>query len=417
MDIKQIVANAAASTSLKLPSGEFEGPLVISKPLRLIGNNTTIWTKKSPVIEINSNGVTIENIRAELTEGGTNDVAVLANVLASAKNVEVLGGVRGFGAEDGFFDVPRTIELGQFGSDGVNTFTLTVNVPEKTEIVCGIREVAFSPSTLSAGRNELTVTVSGISAQTYLYAEVLFKTKFTRRIYLTGRPKADIPCVEKKTVYTAPERDLSHTQTLPEPITDPAATDTSDVSDVISMTRTPDTSLPTLNMKRGQRVPLARYLGSRFEIYFTCEKPRGFEIDPYVFLLDENEKARGDSGLIFFGNERSENGEAEYFPADGHVEIDLSKMDFRVRKIALVYSIYAGNQRKNFSSVQIPRVSIRANGERVTFDMDGLKTEATVVAMEFYLYKGEWKISAVSAGYNDGMAKLCNRYGIDVVEE
>lgn len=411
MDIKQIVANAAVGASITLPSGEFEGPLVISKPLRLIGNNTTIWTKKSPVIEINSNGVSIENIRAELTEGGTNDIAVTANVLASAKEVEVLGGVHGFGAEDGFFDVPRTIELGQFRADSVNTFTLTVNVPDKTEIVCGIREVTFSPSMLSAGRNELTVTVAGISAQTYLYAEVLFKTKFTRRIYLTGRPKADIPPIEKKAIYTAPERDLSHTPTLPEPITETA------VTDVISMTRTPDTSLPTLNMKRGQRVPLAQYLGSRFEIFFTCEKPRGFEIDPYVFLLDENEKAQGDSGLIFFGNERSENGEIVYFPADGHVEIDLSKTDFRVRKIALVYSIYAGDQHKNFSSVRRPRVSIRANGERVTFDMDGLKSEATVVAMEFYLYKGEWKISAISAGYNDGMAKLCNRYGIDVVEE
>jgi len=37
--------------------------------------------------------------------------------------------------------------------------------------------------------------------------------------------------------------------------------------------------------------------------------------------------------------------------------------------------------------------------------------------MEFYLYKGEWKISAVGAGYKDGMAKLCNRYGIEVVDE
>jgi len=170
VDIKQIVANASAGSSLTLPSGEFEGPLVISKPLRLIGKNTTIWAKKSPVIEINSNGVSIENIRAELTEGSINDIAVMANVLAAAKDIEVLGGVRGFGAEDGFFDVPRTIELGEFKADSVNTFALTVNVPDKTEIVCDIREVAFSPSILNAGRNEVTVTVSGISAQTYLYA-------------------------------------------------------------------------------------------------------------------------------------------------------------------------------------------------------------------------------------------------------
>ena len=411
MDIKQIIANASVGASVTLPSGEFEGPLVISKPLHLIGKNTTIWAKKSPVIEINSNGVTIENIRAELTEGGVNDTAVIANVLASAKDIEVLGGVRGFGAEDGFFDVPRTIELGEFAAESVNTFTLAVNVPDKTEIVCGMREVTFSPNVLSAGRNKLTVTVSGISAQTYLYAEALFKTKFTRRIYLTGRPKTDIPCAEKKPVYTAPERDFTHASQLPEPISSPAATD------VISMTRTPDTSLPALDMKRGQRVSLSQYIGSRFDIFFTCEKPRGFEIDPYVFLLGEDEQSLGDSGLIFFGNERSENGEAVYVPADGHIEIDLAKTDFRVRRITLAYSIYAGDTQKSFSSVRTPRVSIRAGGERVSFVMDGLTSEATVVAMEFYLYKGEWKISAVGAGYKDGMAKLCIRYGIEVVDE
>lgn len=411
MDINRIVADAAAGSSVTLPSGEFEGPLVISKPLRLIGKSTTIWAKKSPVIEINSNGVSIENIRAELTEGSINDVAVAANVLAAAKDIEVLGGVRGFGAEDGFFDVPRAIELGEFEADSVNTFTLAVNVPDKTEIVCDIREVTFSPNVLTAGRNEITVTVSGISAQTYLYAEVLFKTKFTRRIYLTGKPKADVPKAEMKLIYTAPERDFSHAEQLPEPISIPA------VTDVISMTRTPDTSLPALAMRRGQRVSLSQYIGSRFEIFFTCEKPRGYEIDPYVFLLGENEQSLGDSGLIFFGNERSENGEVVYFPADGHVEVDLAKADFRVQKIALAYSIYAGDTQKNFSSVREPRVSIRAGGERVSFLMEGLTAEATVVAMEFYLYKGEWKISAVGAGYKDGMAKLCNRYGIEVVDE
>lgn len=411
MDINRIIADAPAGASITLPSGEFEGPLVINKPLHLIGKNTTVWAKKSPVIEINSNGVTIENIRAELTEGSLNDAAVTANVLAAAKNIEVLGGVRGFGAEDGWFDVPRTIELGEFAADGVNTFSLEVNVPDKTEIVCGMREVTFSPNTLSAGRNSVTVTVSGISAQTYLYAEVLFKTRFTRRIYITGKPKADVSRAEMKSVYTAPERDLTHTAKLPEPISAP------NVTDVISMTRTPDTSLPALEMKRGQRVSLSRYIGSRFEVFFTCEKPRGFEIDPYVFLLGENEQSLGDSGLVFFGNERSENGEAVYFPSDGHVEVDLAKVDFRVQKIALVYSIYAGDTQKNFSSVRIPRVSIRAGGERVSFVMDGLAAEATVVAMEFYLYKGEWKISAVGAGYKDGMAKLCNRYGIEVVGE
>ncbi|MDE7361272.1 MAG: TerD family protein [Oscillospiraceae bacterium] len=414
MDIKQIIADAPPGASVKLPAGEFEGPLVISKPLRLLGQNTTIWAKRSPVIEINSNGVSIENIRAELTEGSPDEAAVVANVLAAAKDIEVLGGVRGFGAEDGYFDVPRTIELGEFAADAVNTFTLEVNVPDRTEIVCGIREVSLSPDVLNAGRNELTVTVSGISAQTYLYAEILFKTKFTRRIYLTGKPNTGTAAANGKRVYTAPERDLSHKPKAVPTVTPVTRTAT----DVISMeSSAPDMSLPPLEMKRGQRVSMSKYIGSRFDIFFTCEKPRDYEIDPYLFLLGKDEQSLGDSGLIFFGNEHSDNGEAVFFPDDGHLAVDLSKVDFRVQKIALAYSIYAGGAQRNFSAVREPRVSIRAGAERASFNMDSLSNEATVVAMEFYLYKGEWKISAVGAGYKDGMAKLCNRYGIEVVNE
>lgn len=415
MDIGKIIADAQPGSSVTLPAGEFEGPLVIGKPLRLLGRNTTIWAKRSPVIEINSNGVSIENIRAELTEGSPDEPAVVANVLAAAKNIEVLGGVRGFGAEDGYFDVPRTIELGEFAADAVNVFTLEVNVPERTEIVCGIREISLLPAVLDAGRNELTVTVSGISAQTYLYAELLFKTGFTRRIYLTGKPNAGAPRADGRRVYTAPERDFSH---KPQPVTAVRSAPVARATDVISMmSSAPDMSLPPLEMKRGQRVSMSKYIGSRFDIFFTCEKPREYEIDPYLFLLGQDEKSLGDSGLIFFGNVRSDNGEAEYFPADGHLTVDLSKTDFRVQKIALAYSIYAGGAQKNFSAVREPRVSVRAGGERASFVMDKLSEEATVVAMEFYLYKGEWKISAVGAGYKDGMAKLCNRYGIEVENE
>lgn len=413
MDLNQLIAEASAGALLTLPSGEFEGPVTVNKPLRLLGKNTTLWAKKGAVLEINSNGVSIENLRVELTEGNLSDTAICAACDASVRNVEVLGGVKGFGAEDGAFDVPRTIELGDFLADSENTFLLTVNVPDKTEIVCDIRELKFSPSTLEPGRNDVTVTVSGISAQTFLYAEILFKTKFTRRICITGKPKTTAKEAVLKQVFTAPEREAP--KPLPHPADD-VSEQTALVSqtDVISMTQSPNTSLPALAMRRGQRVSLSQYIGSRFEVFFTCEKPRGTDIDPYIFLLDENERSLGDAGLIFFGNERSENGEAVYFPADGHLEIDLAKTDYRVQKIALAYSVYAGDAKNNFAAVKEPRVSIRAGGERISFIMDGLSTEATVVALEFYLYKGEWKISAVGSGYRDGMASLCNRYGIEV---
>lgn len=436
MELNELISRASPNSEVILPSGEFEGPLVINKPLRLRGKNTTVWAKRSPVIRVTAGGVTLSDIRVEITEGSIEEPAITADLMTAASNVEVLGRVSGFGAEDGFFDIPRTIELGKFPADEENTFKLEVNVPARTEISCEMREVRFSPSVLSAGRNELTITISGISAQTFLYAEALFKSQFTRRVYLTGRPDPNAERAVLKQIYSAPRRDAVSTPAsspqLSERAVETAAQAIREImhgspnqaaqntaTDVIPMAgrqvaEPQNPNLPPLDMKRGQRVGLSQYLGSKFTVRFSANAPRGMEIDPYVFLLQTGDRAVGDEGLIFFGNESSSNGEVRYFPEDGRVEVDLSKVSSQIQKIALAYSIYDGGASKNFRTVGSPRVALLSNGERVTFTMDGLSDEATIVAMEFYLYKGEWKISAVGAGYKDGLAKLCNRYGIEV---
>ena len=470
MNVNDFISHAAPNGEVTLPSGEFEGPLVINKPLRLRGKNTTVWAKTSPVIQITSGGVTIEDIRAEITEGSIEDAVITSTAACGAKNVEILGRVSGFGAEDGYFDIPRTIELGKFPANQENTYRLEVNVPAKTDIVCEIREVKFEPVVLNAGRNELTIKVSGISAQTFMYAEVLFKSQFTRRVYLTGKPDDTAEQAVLKTIYTAPQRAPEEFKApppapvpAPEPVqvpvpppeptsgkiseaaievaaqairemmrtpestgVKPAADkpiteryEASPKSDVISpigrqISAPLDPNLPPLDMKRGQRVALTPYLGDKFEVWFTAEMPRSMEIDPYVFLLESGDKAGGDEGLIFFGNARSKNGEVQYFPEDGHVAVDLSKVPREIQKIALVYSIYDSSAARSFRAVRLPRISLRSGSERVTFTVNGLTDEATITAMEFYLYKGEWKISAVGAGYKDGLAKICNRYGIEV---
>lgn len=400
-NLNQIIDLAPPYAKIPLPPGEFEGPIVITKPLKIIGDNTTIWSKKGCVIEIKSSDVSLESIRAELTEGGENDFAVKADFPASAQNVEVFGSVSGFGSEDGFFDVPRTINLGEFSADEENTFLLTVSVPEKTEIFCDIKEIGFSPKTLEAGRNELKITVRGISEKNLLYAEALFRSQFIRRIYLVGKPKSDAPAATDKRVYTAKEQGGVQPDDLPK-------------TDVLFFASRENGLIPPLKMQKGQRVALGKYVGSKFSVYFSCEKPRGMEIDPYVFLLGENDIAQLEKSLVFFGDERSSNGEAQYFPEDGHVEIDLSKVDFSVRKIVLAYSIYAGNELMNFAQTADPRVSIRTKTERLSFDLVDLRNETTAIAFEIFRQNGDWKISVVSSGFYDGLARLCNRFGIQV---
>lgn len=412
-NINDLIERTPRGGTAMLPSGEFEGPVYITKPLHLVGKNTTLWAKRGSIIEITSPSVTIEGLRVELTEDDVHNPAIKARVPADVRDVEVFGGVQGFGGEDGYFDIPRTLDLGAFAADAENTYLMTINVPVAADIECSTQGVEFSPKHIPAGRSEVTVAVSGIGTQMFLYAEVLLKTRFTRRIYITGRPRTDVPRAEMLRIFTAPERGAE------EHISAGTQNNVHSVAaytDIVSVPQSaPACDMPLLEMKRGQRVALYQYVGNKCTVSFSCTKPQDIDIDPYLFMLDGNERSFGDSGLIFFGNETSEHGEVKYFPADGHLEIDLEKIDYRVQKMTIAYSVYAGDRSKNFSRVRAPRISISADGrERIAFVMDGLADETTVVAVEIYRYKGEWKLSAVGSGYRDGMALMCNRYGIEV---
>ncbi len=408
--LNDILSRTPSGGTAVLPSGEFEGPVYITKPLRLVGNNTTIWAKRGSVIEVTTGGATLEGLRVELTEGDINDAAIVTSAKTEIRDVEILGGCKGFGAEDAPFDFPKTIALGKIAADETNTYLLKVNVPSECEIHCGISGVSFSPKKLSAGRNDVTLTVNGLSSMTFLYGEITMQSMFKRRIYLSGRPASDGEHADGKLIYEAPEREVT---SKPQPVQNAPATD------VISVNSpAPLNDLPPLDMRKGQRISLYQYIGNKCAVNFSAMKPNNVEIDPYIFLLDGDEKAFGEKGLVFFGNERSQNGSVCYFPADGRIEFDFSTVDYRVKRIALAYSIYGGGGAgNNFSAVKSPKISIVSNGEeRITYSMYGLSDEVTVVALEFYQYKGEWKVSAVGAGYRDGLVKLCNSYGIEVTD-
>ncbi|MBQ9947267.1 MAG: TerD family protein [Oscillospiraceae bacterium] len=407
--INDILSRTPSGGTAVLPSGEYEGPVYITKPLRLVGSNTTIWAKRGSVIEITASGAVIEGLRVELTEGDPSENAIVSHAHTEVRDVELLGSCSGFGAEDMPFDFPKTINLGSFASDKTNTYKLKVNVPAAAEIECSTAGLSFSPTKLTAGMNEITITVGGLNSMTYLYAEVLIKSLFKRRIYVSGRPSADAQQVTDKLLYEAKEVTAS-VQTAPPPPATPA--------DVITVNSpAPLYDMPVLDVRKGQRISLYQYTGNHCEIHFSAADMGGMEIDPYVFLLDSNEKAVGQRDLVFFGNEAAENDSVRYYPADGHLEIDFDKVDYRVQRMTLAYSIYEGGAGRNFSRVRSPKITISSGGtEKITYTMFGLSAELTVVAMEFYLYKGEWKVSAVGAGFRDGLVKLCNNYGIEVTD-
>ena len=400
--LNDIISRAPAGGTLTLPAGEFEGPVYITKPLHIIGNNTTIWAKRGNVLVVSSQGVTLEGLRLEHTGGRMNDYALLASYPAEIINVEVFGAVRGFGAEDIRFEIPRTLDLGSFAADKHSTYTIRMTVPVAAEICCSTAGLSFSPSQLQPGDNEVTVTVNGFGSVYHLFSEVFVRSQFTRRIYVTGRPVTDAAPVNGWRLTAGDFIAQSESTAL-------------SVTENNRIDIEPQ-ELPLLEIRKLQRISLLPYIGSRCDISFSCADNGGAEIDPYVFLLDDTGKAYDIKCLVFFGNGSSPDGSVTHDAADNHISIDLNKTDDRISRIVMVYSIYGGNAQMNFSRVKAPVMKISSHGrERISYSMYNIGNAPTVIAAEFYRYEGEWKISATGWGYQPGLATLCGSYGIEVM--
>lgn len=393
-NINDIIARAKEGEIVLLPSGEYEGPVYITKPIKLMGNNTTLWARRGSVIEVTCEGAAIENVRAELSEADSSDSVIVAHKGAAINEVEIFGGVIGFGDEDGYFDFPRSIYLGSFAAEEKNTFTINVNLPVPCSIESNTAGLKFTPSELQAGENIVTITAEGFAAGMLLYAEVLLKSAFKRRIYISGRPTADIPAVSGQELYKSGEKVQQ--------------------SDVFSVLKNaPTQELPPADIRKGQRITLSPYIGNKCDIRFSHNSGAAAEIDPYVFLLDADTKAFGRTGMVFFGCESSDDGAVRYSPDDGHIEIDFDKIDYRVERLLLVYSVYAESTVQSFAEVKSPCCVIKTDGKsRITYSMYGLGEAPTVIALEFYNYKGEWKVAAAGRSFYSGLPALCESFGI-----
>ncbi len=416
--IHDIISATPTGGTAVLPAGEFEGPVSVGRAMTVRGSSTTVWARHGSVIEINSPGVTLEGLRVEITEGDTAETAITAAFPTEVGNVEVLGTVSGFGEEDGAVEIPRTLSLGELSAHDDNTFLMTVDIPAAAQIVCDQGGVRFVPDKLPAGRSEVRIILSAPGTPGLVYTEILLISRFRRRIYLSGRFTAGAEAVKDRIIYTAERVERSARQQIaqeaPKSVCAPSVPAYNGGAAAVPESGAAAMSSPLI-MRKGQRMPLAEYVGGSFTVNLTGVKLGNVDIDPYVFQLDENEKSVGDSGFVFFGNAQSPDGAVTYSAEDGTIGVELGRLPQNVRRIIVAYSVYSGDLRRNFSLVRNPVVSLCVQGEeRISFPMEGLTDEITIVAVEMYIYKGEWRISAVGSGYRDGLVKLCGRYGIEV---
>lgn len=415
--VGELLSGAAAGGTVVLPNGEFEGPFVISVPCTVIGNNTTLWAKKGTVLTVTAPNVRLKNLRIELTDipDDSSFSIVSTAPMLSAENVEVIGNVRGMGSEDGYHGIPSNIKLGKFPENRKNTFTMELCVPSETRLISAAKDIFFSPDVIPAGTSTVTVTAEPLRAGTYLYGDIIFRSALDRRAYIFGSADAECPnYADNMRVFTAvppikPQNSVGRSVVL-------TRNQVAGFNKIASPTNAPAPIGQNITLTRGQRLSVSDNIGDKCEITFYADIPSGMEIDAYIFMLDKNAKAPEDDRLVFFGNAVSKCGSVRYDDRspDRKITVDFTKIPGYIDRLSLAYAVYGDNPSMNFSKVRSLTFTVSGKNT-LTFSPDNLLVETTIVAMEFYRYKNSWKLCCVGAGYRDGLRRLCESTGLQVL--
>lgn len=393
-------------TDIVLTPTEYEGPLRINRSCTINGSYSTFWSEKGPVVIIDAPDVTLKNIRVEVTQkSDTKDenIAIKTNYTdTKLENIEVCGQVEGIQNEAELWNLPSVIRLGSFAAQEKNTFIIEVDAPTQARLKNNISDIEIFPMELTKGKNLLRITTDELRDNTILYGEILVQTNVTRRIYVQGKS------VKGAMLHTEGSTPFEN-ESLSVPVQIEAPKEL--VAPVVSQENIE-------YLKQGQRIAIKPYEDSVLKICYEHESIKeNIDIDGYAFLLSQNGRVRKDEDLIFFGNQHSSDNSVRISSADNMpvVLAELKNLDEAVEKLVVSFSIYGDNPLENFSLVNSPLVRIFSDEKEIyRYKLKGLNMEKTVVAVEIYRYKGEWKLACVGNGYNDGLKTLCESYGVEV---
>jgi hypothetical protein len=184
---------------LRLKPREYPGPVTIINPVVIDGAGCTVWALNGPVITCEADGITLRNLRIEVTGTGTAQdhcaLKVNPGCGVTLQNVEVRGSVIGLWQEEGDWQYPYSLHIGSIPFSTEVDLLLRVWVPVPCEITSKISGLLVQPHKLEAGANEITLHIERIAKDTLLNGLLIISTpNLKRSIAVSGyissaRPK------------------------------------------------------------------------------------------------------------------------------------------------------------------------------------------------------------------------------------
>ncbi|WCF08369.1 TerD family protein [Paenibacillus thiaminolyticus] len=188
-----------------------------------------------------------------------------------------------------------------------------------------------------------------------------------------------------------------------------------------------------INLQKGQKIDLTKTNPGLTKVLVGLgwdtnkyDGGKDFDLDASAFCLNGSGKAASEKDFIFYNNLQNVNGSVIHTgdnrtgDGDGddeQLKVDLATIPAEVDKVSFCITIHEAQERsQNFGQVSNAFVRIvneATNEELIRYDLgEDFSIETAIVVGELYRNNGEWKFSAVGAGYQDGLGGLAKDFGL-----
>jgi DNA polymerase III subunit epsilon len=141
----------------------------------------------------------------------------------------------------------------------------------------------------------------------------------------------------------------------------------------------------------------------------------GAAVDVVAFLVDETDRVVTDEDFVFYNAPVSQDG-AVALSIDGDSEqsirIDLELLPEQCSKVVIAAALGGDCTFGDLGAITLSVDGDNAGAAIST--LDAATTERTLLLAEIYRRGDRWRVRAVGQGYDDGLAELATRYGVDV---
>lgn len=433
IDIQGLLDNPAGGV-VNLPEGEYEGRFFVRKSCTVNGGGALLWNASGPVLVIEADNVSVNNLKAELTSENVNEAQNIS-IFCKGNNprfseVEINGSVLGIDEEEQYWGMPRMLELGRLPAERRESFTVEIYSPTEAEMRCGIYDIKLSHETLSKGYNTVTITVDKMRSGSIIYGNIFVISSVTgiiRKITVRGEiGGADDPTPQNYALWSVDREAPFNYQKKLETLDNAVAAAAEYTVERVVLTEeerfTKAAEVPVSDdvvIFSGRRIPLAP---RNYRIELLCRGMRmKLDIDAYLFMLNDRGKVEDNGEMVFFGNMKSPCGSVRYMSDSESGEramfIDFRNIPADVNHMTLLFSIYGDKYWQQFSKLIDGEISFLCeNGVHMRMKLEKNISCRTILACGFERLDGVWELVPSGKGVAMNLPEICKSYGVIVAD-